>query len=70
MPIIFVVVLRMPTARRWDMNLTSALARVEFGSAVDMSNITAKIPQFCFSFSLQVLVKSIHVGFSSQGQII
>jgi hypothetical protein len=45
----------MSTARGWDMNLTSALARVEFGSAVDMSNITAKIPQFCFSFSLQVL---------------
>jgi hypothetical protein len=25
--------------RCWDMNLTSALARVKFGSAVDMSRI-------------------------------
>jgi hypothetical protein len=29
--------------RRWDMNLTSVLARVEFESAVDMSNTTAKM---------------------------
>jgi hypothetical protein len=29
--------------RRWDMNLMSALARVEFESAVDMSNTTAKM---------------------------
>jgi hypothetical protein len=30
-------------AARWDMNLTSALARAEFESAVDMSNTTAKM---------------------------
>jgi hypothetical protein len=29
--------------RRWDMNLTSALARVEFESTVDMSHTTAKM---------------------------
>jgi hypothetical protein len=29
--------------RRWDMNLTNALARAEFESPVDMSNTTAKI---------------------------
>jgi hypothetical protein len=41
MPIIFVVVLRMSTAPGYEID--ECVARVEFGSAVDMSNTTAKM---------------------------
>jgi hypothetical protein len=43
--------------RRWDMNLTSVLARVEFESAVDMRNTTAKM--ICITLTTNRIWKTI-----------
>jgi hypothetical protein len=58
-----------PSVRRWDMNLTSALARVEFESALDMSNTTAKM--VCITLTTSRICKT-YVEFNSKndsGQI-
>jgi hypothetical protein len=41
MPLIFVMVLRMSTAPGYEFD--ECVARIEFGSAVEMSNTTAKM---------------------------